>query len=463
MLSSHSPVITETLTADSQSSAGSSPRSPCLIFAMRSDAPRSPAVRYVLHGLRELRVGRGNPGLERVGSEQELHLRVPDGWMSGNHFRLVATVEGWDLVDAGSKNGTRVNGRKQGRVALADGDVIDAGRCFFVFRASAPVLPLDGPVLEVDAGGSRAGTLCGELREAFAGFERVAATSVPVLITGETGTGKEVVARILHETSGRTGAFVAVNCAAIPATLIESELFGHVRGSFSGADADRPGLIRAAHGGTLFLDEIADLPEAGQAALLRALQEREVMAVGSTQPVPVDFRVVAATNKHLSDMADAGAFRKDLFARLCGFSMRLPPLRARREDIGLLIGRLLPEIAPPLEHKAVRALFLHRWAFNIRELHQVLTAACALASEEIRLEDLRRQLNLTSGPDSVPPPSARRSRTAPVTRDQLVSVLVEHAGNISAIARALSTSRSQVRRLLRRFELDAEQYRTDAG
>jgi transcriptional regulator with GAF, ATPase, and Fis domain len=211
----------------------------------------------------------------------------------------------------------------------------------------------------------------------------------------------------VHHLSKRPGHFVAVNCGAIPATLVETELFGYKRGAFSGAVDDRPGIIRSADKGTLLLDEIGELPLSSQVALLRVLQEREVTPVGATRPVPVDVRVVAATHRRLSDLVEARTFRPDLLARLSGYTLRLPPLRDRTADLGLLISAILHRIAPAVaahvtfSGAAARALFRHPWPLNIRELEKALETALVLSGDGpidvAHLPEAMRALGGTSG------------------------------------------------------------------
>src|SRR5690606_4641385 len=226
---------------------------------------------------------------------------------------------------------------------------------------------------------------------------------------------------------------------------------------YSGASEDRPGLVRAAHSGTLFLDEIAELPLGSQVKLLRVLQEGEVTPLGGTQPIPVDVRVVAASHRSLPELVEAGRFRADLYARLAGAHITLPPLRQRREDLGLLIGALLRRIAGDaaaslrLERDAARALFLHTWPLNIRELEQALRAACALAGGAGRIA----LGHLPEGVRGRPPGDGGEL----ALRDQLVRLLSENAGNISAVARAMGKARVQVRRWCRRLGIDPDSFR----
>ncbi|HEX7958015.1 MAG TPA: sigma-54 dependent transcriptional regulator, partial [Pyrinomonadaceae bacterium] len=225
------------------------------------------------------------------------------------------------------------------------------------------------------------------IRRAVSETQRVAATDTTVLLLGESGTGKELFARAVHHLSPRRDrAFVAVNCAAIPETLIESELFGHERGSFTGATERRPGKFELASGGTIFLDEIGELPLAAQSKLLRAIEEKVVDRIGGRAPVPVDVRVVAATNRDLQTAAEAGEFRRDLYFRLAVFPVRVPPLRERGEDVVLLgrhfaaqLGRELRKREATLSDEALAALRSRPWPGNVRELENAIERACILA------------------------------------------------------------------------------------
>ena len=233
------------------------------------------------------------------------------------------------------------------------------------------------------------------MREVFELLEKVAPSDVPVLIQGETGTGKELVARALHDHNARRERpFMAENCAAVPANLLESELFGHKKGSFTGALADRPGHFVAADGGTVFLDEIGDMPLEMQSKLLRVLQDGEVRPVGSNKTLKVDVRVVAASNKDLSAMCGEGTFREDLYFRLNVITVHLPPLREREGDVAHLVRYLLKTLreemgrAAELSPEALEALQAWRWPGNVRELENELRRAVALSSGSIGLEDL---------------------------------------------------------------------------
>jgi DNA-binding NtrC family response regulator len=280
-----------------------------------------------------------------------------------------------------------------------------------------------------------------------------------VLVRGETGTGKELMARAIHDASGRPGPFVAVNCGALPRTLIESELFGHRRGAFSGAGDDHDGLFRRAHRGTLFLDEIAELPAESQVALLRVLQEGEVRPVGASESVQVDVRVIAASHQDLPRRIADGRFRQDLYGRIAGFEITMPALRDRREDLGTLIATILRRICPyperfTLHRDAASALLRYPWPQNIRELEQALRSAVALCDDgKLRLAHL--------------PPAIASYRIAGTAlsagdaalRARLVELLGDSAGNVAAVARAMSRAPVQIRRWCRRLQIDLATFR----
>lgn len=391
--------------------------------------------------------------------------------------------------DAGSTNGTFVNGVPQRTAALSDRDLIETGHTFFVFREAAAPDPSARPLGEAPSLPELL-TFVPELAERYLALSQLAASNVSIILHGETGTGKEVVARATHTLSGRKGAFVAVNCGALPDTLLESELFGHKKGAFSGATEDRPGLVRSSDKGTLFLDEIGDLPAASQSAFLRVLQESEVLPVGGNKPIAVDLRVVAASHKDLPALVEQGLFRGDLFARLSGFTLDLLPLRQRREDMGLLIAALLRTMSEGMAAEvsfsceAARALFLREWPHNVRELSKCLATACVLAKggriEEGQLPaasiGLRRSWPvLPQGPVTLrpPPPESERSFSAPESarplstedtrrREELVGLFREHRGNISAVARATGKGRTQIHRWIERYDIDPAAYR-EAG
>jgi DNA-binding NtrC family response regulator len=406
--------------------------------------------RHMLAGIDEVVIGRGAPaGAVRTGAT--LRIDCDDKWMSSVHARLVRERGHWAVIDPGSRNGIAINGVRVPRATVLDGDVLEAGRTYAILREDEPA-GLVELAASTEPGEAALVTLDPVLAARFAELASIAASTVPVVITGPTGAGKERVARAVHTGSGRKGAFVPVNCAALPAGLIESELFGHRKGAFSGAVEHHTGLVAAADGGTLFLDEIADLPPPAQAALLRVLEEHEVRAVGATSSVAVDLRVVVATHADLDERVAAGEFRDDLLARLAGFELELPPLAGRRVDLGLMLGEILPAgtaIAPA----AARALFAYAWPRNARELVRVIERAVALAGGA--------ELGVAHLPDDVANarPTARTVTDDDGRRAELVALLEKHKGNVSHVAAELGRVRSQVQRWLKKYQLDPARYR----
>jgi transcriptional regulator with PAS, ATPase and Fis domain len=305
--------------------------------------------------------------------------------------------------------------------------------------------------------------------------ERIGPTELSCIVLGETGTGKEVIARALHRLSGRKGQFCAINCAAIPQNLIESELFGYRRGAFSGADRDKPGLIKSADGGTVFLDEIGDMPIEAQAKLLRVLQSREVFPVGGTTAEPVDIRIVCATHRDLQRFEREGKFRGDLLARLNEHTMRLPPLRERKEDIFQLTNDFARRFGSPgaaISYSFWLAIFHYDWPYNVRELENAVKRAVALAPDgrfdAAALPDALREKMKSYGqhasetPDIVETrnekgPGARRG---PPTEAELRALLEQHQGNVAAVGRELGKERMQVHRWLKKYGIDLDAYRT---
>jgi sigma-54 dependent transcriptional regulator, acetoin dehydrogenase operon transcriptional activator AcoR len=429
--------------------------------------PLDPAARHVLRGVDLVTFGRGERGARREGGR--IALTEPDGRISSAHAQLRRVPGRWLVEDLGSTNGTLVNGASVRTAALDDGDLIEIGRVFFLYRDAVPTPP-DEPAdwtAPQEAAVPGLVTLSPVFAHRLRELEAITRSMVSVVIQGESGTGKELVARAVHTLSGRSGPFVAVNCGAIPATLIESELFGVRRGAFSEAREDRPGLIRSAHGGTLLLDEIGDLPLAMQAAFLRVLQEREVVPLGQAKPVPVDVRVICASHRSLEELVRRGAFREDLWSRLCGFPIELPPLRERREDLGLLVAALLSRLAPrpdkvSFHPAAMRAILACPWPRNVRELEKHLEAALVLAGTGPILASHLGKLAAAATPATPsprPPEPAELSPADAALRAELERALDEHGGNLAAVGRAMGKDRTQIRRWLGRFGLDPDAYR----
>jgi DNA-binding NtrC family response regulator len=315
-------------------------------------------------------------------------------------------------------------------------------------------------------------SLLAQLSQQFAALENIARSRRPILIQGETGTGKEIVARAIHLISGRKGDFVAVNCRALTPNQIQAELFGYKKGALSGTTEDRTGLIRSAEGGTLFLDEVGDFPPDSQVAILRAIEQGEVTPVGGTRPVSVDVRFCVATHRRIDELVLEGQFREDLFARLNGFAVQLPPLRERREDLGLIIAAILQRTASirpesvTFTPKAALALIRFNWPRNIRELEKALEGALILAAgRPISLKYLPGALRSADDKPSVEPPDTPSSSSTGVTnqgeerKERLEELLAEHQGNVSAVARALGKARLQISRWLKSYDLDPEDFR----
>jgi DNA-binding NtrC family response regulator len=310
------------------------------------------------------------------------------------------------------------------------------------------------------------------MRQVFETIQKVAETDLTVLVRGESGTGKELVAQALHDRSPRRNRpFVAVNCAAISRELVESELFGHEKGAFTGADARRAGKFEVAQGGTIFLDEIGDMAPETQAKVLRVLEEHSFERVGGTKPIETDARVVAATHRDLESEVKSGRFREDLYYRLNVVEVRLPPLRERLEDIPALVERFLEQIAERLgrakrriSEEALARLAAHSWAGNVRELRNVIEQAAVLASgEAIEAGDLRlgsdaiapEALHTTS---SLPFGEAKRLTVSGFERSYLLAALRRHGGNISRTAESIGMVRQSLQQKIRELGLRSEDW-----
>jgi sigma-54 dependent transcriptional regulator, acetoin dehydrogenase operon transcriptional activator AcoR len=374
--------------------------------------------------------------------------------------------------DMDSRNGTWVNGARIQEAELRPGDDLRIGDALFVFvDRKAPehaAYRLDGTVapgaLPVTLPGVAGGLSMAILSAQVDACVRSRAST---LILGETGVGKELVARGLHEASRREGAFTAVNCAALPAQLVESELFGYERGAFTGATRAHQGLVRSAERGTLFLDEIGDLPLEAQAKLLRVLATSEVLPVGATRPSAVDVRVVCATHRDLAVLVREEKFRADLYARVAAATIRVPPLRERKEDLFLLVqsflarsrmGHLRPTF--PFVAKLAR----HDWPFNVRELGNVLQHAAHLAKDEVlSIQHLPAGFGAHANvaPAAVGASAMVREggRRPSPNADELTRRMVEHRGNVAAVARELERDPAQIYRWLKKFALDPDSFR----
>ena len=427
-----------------------------------------------------------------IGRDATADVCVPEQAVSRNHARIVFDSGRWVLKDLGSRNGTMVDGAFVTHdVELEHLHEIRVGDALFKFVASSAdkyaAYHIDGRVFgERRAKGADALVGGWQMDMIGAELERIAPTQLSCVLMGETGTGKEVAARELHRVSGRRGSMQAINCAAIPHNLLESELFGYRRGAFSGADRDKPGLIKLADGGTLFLDEIGDMPLEAQAKLLRVLQSREVFPLGATAPEQVDVRIVCATHRDLHQFVKDGKFRGDLFARVSEHLVKLPPLRERKEDVyqlAKLFCRRYGTLNLTFSFSFVVALLHHDWPFNVRELESCIKRATALAEGDAidvgqlpdAIASLMRDYGARAAPGSVsereresrmppslsvtPSPAAVSSRRPPPTEAGLRELLMRHRGNIAAVGRELGKERMQVHRWMKRYNISVEEYR----
>lgn len=392
-----------------------------------------------------------------------------DASVSRKHAAFRKLGPGWMLDDLGSRNGVFVNGeRLTGPHALQVGDVIRIGTTLLIFAVE--------PKIAEPAHAGRLVGASGAMSAVHRRVDQAAPYDHTVLITGETGTGKEVVAREIHERSGRKGEFIAVNCGAFSEGVLESELFGHVKGAFTGAIAASEGLFRAADNGTIFLDEVGEMPAELQVKLLRALENRAVRPVGGTREFPTSARVVAATNRNLMSQIREGAFRADLYARLAQWPIHLPTMRERRDDIPYLVQALLERLGASgraMTLELAEALFVEPWPLNVRGLLNALTIASVSSpageplglTQEVRAAlDAQRELAEASEPraeqDAAHP--SRHSSSFPPPTDELREVLRQEEGNLTRAARRLGCSRQQLYRLISARELDLDDLRGGA-
>jgi DNA-binding NtrC family response regulator len=465
---------TDTRTANAADTADGArlvPLSTQLFVVLEPERPRAGGARYSLAGTSDALIGRGP---ERSGRREsgnggtQLTLSLPAPRVSAVHARLRNHRGHWTIQDLGSTNGTFLNGVRVTEAVLKDRDLLEMGQVLLVFREALPTPAEVASEVELgpSAHGSQVRTLLPLEADRLRLLGNIARTKLPVLLLGESGTGKEVLARAVHAQSGRAGPLVAFNSGGLSPSLLESQLFGHTRGAFSGATRDELGLVRTADGGTLFLDEIGDMPPAAQVALLRVLQESEVLPLGAARPSKVDVRVIAATHRPLHQLSASGAFRADLLARLHGHVHPLPPLRNRREDLGVLLADLLSAVDPDerirrLAPDAARSLLAHNWPLNVRQLGHALTRAAALAEDGVLRErhldtELASLQVLESERQSQP---ALLSAADERLRSRLLELLSTEHGNVAEVARAMGKARMQVQRWMKRFGVDPATYR----
>jgi DNA-binding NtrC family response regulator len=390
-----------------------------------------------------------------IGREEDCQLILNDASVSRRHARLTARPDGILVEDLGSTNGITYLGKRIERATLMPGARIGVG------RYSIDLLPLSDsgsiPVSRRESYGSLVGTSL-SMRRLYSLLEMLEHSEAPVLVEGETGTGKELVARALHENGRRARKpFVVIDCANVPAELMESELFGHRKGAFTGAVADRPGAFEEAGGGTVFLDELGELPLPLQPKLLRVLETGQVKRLGEARHLPVDVRIITATRRNLAVEVEQRRFRDDLFYRVAVVQLKLPPLRERREDIPLLV-RHLSRQSPEgeldrLPPEAEELLMRHDWPGNVRELRNVVQRALALGIVSVESGELDHSARRAPGSGEKKYKQARELALREFERSYLQELWTRYRGNLSAAARAAGLDRKSLRNLLRRYNL----------
>jgi DNA-binding NtrC family response regulator len=400
--------------------------------------------------------------------DPERHIQLDDSRASRVHAEILWSElhRAFWIRDLASRNGVHVNGVKVAREILKDGDVLRIGETIFRLAPTGPgpidtAVALDPPFV----GASQ--SLRGSVERAV----QVASIQAPVLILGPTGAGKELIAETIHRASGRTGPLMPINCAALPSHLVESELFGHEKGAFSGADAARPGLFRAAHEGTVFLDEVGELAGEIQAKLLRVLDARSIRPVGALAETPVNVRVVAATNRDLAGEVAARTFRGDLYARLAEVVVRLDPLCERPEDLLPLWQHFAAQLGHgaelALSGAAFEAMALHAWPFNVRELRQLVRHALLLkpTGGTLTVDDLpeafrqrRPEQHAAAAQVDARVAVLLSSGEIPSAR-QLRQLIEEFRGSVKEVAAFLGKDRKQIYRWLQRHRIDPDAYR----
>jgi DNA-binding NtrC family response regulator len=390
-----------------------------------------------------------------IGTLGDSDLALTDPTVSRNHAVVEEKADGYLLRDLGSTNGTFLDGVKVREAYLSAGSVIRLGQTEIAFS------PVEERIENLRSSSDRFGELVGAsaaMREVFGVLERVAPTDVSVLILGETGTGKELAARALHSHSRRSERpFVVFDCGAVAPNLIESELFGHEKGAFTDAVKSRQGAFELAQDGTIFLDEIGELTPSLQPKLLRALDQREIKRVGAEQPLGINVRVIAATNKNLEKEVQAGRFREDLYYRLSVVSVFMPPLRKRKEDIEKISEHLLPGISGEMRKKltglspeAAEALRIYPWPGNVRELKNVLERAAALSDGE-RIEV--RDLFLSQGKKSITIEGLSGKTLEEIEKAAIHATLKSVSGNKTAAAKALGIAYSTLYEKMKKYEM----------
>ncbi len=388
-----------------------------------------------------------------IGRDPSSRLLLDDPFVSARHARLERKSGGYILRDLQSRNGTFVNGARVNEAILAPDDRLRFGESAFVFTQGPAALAPDLASKNI------------EWQRQLDRLCSFAASGFPILITGPSGSGKEIIARAIHAKSGRSqGAFIGINCSALSESLIESELFGHVKGSFTGASHDRKGAFEAARGGTLFLDEIGDLPLALQPKLLRALENNEIRPVGSDRSIETDVRIVAATHKNLPAQVQTGRFREDLYYRLNVCHLRPPSLRDRMEDFEDLTYAFAKQYRVRFSFAAIQKLKAHPWPGNVRELKNLVARASAyFPGKHIQPEDLDAVLEPAPIPTSENPAAIPTSASAAnnsiikeIEREMIVRRLIANRGNQRRTAQDLGMPKSTLHDRIKSYSIDVE-------
>ncbi|HEV3031292.1 MAG TPA: sigma 54-interacting transcriptional regulator [Polyangia bacterium] len=387
-------------------------------------------------------------------------LVLHDRMVSSRHATIARAGDTYEVTDLGSTNGTIVDGVvAHPTVKLHEGSLVFVGGHAAIFRVvsvnelAAIMNELERPLGPVPTVNPTLAVMCGKLR-------KLAEAGQEILLTGETGVGKEVYANAIHRASGRKGKFVAINCAAIPRELVESELFGYVKGAHSQAAASKPGIIEEAEGGTLFLDEVGEMAPELQTKLLRFTQDHILAPVGGVRPRRIETRIIAATSRTTAPgkSTDLG-LRADLAARLGAEPIRIPPLRERVEDLGVLVTYLLGDRGKPFELAAFQALCLHPWPGNVRELGKVVTSAEALARGADRITTEHLPAVIAAAPGRVRSSPGRRASRPPPKAAELEELMRRFKGNMLRVARELDRKPALVYRWAKRFRLNADDFR----
>ncbi len=412
----------------------------------------------------------------KIGKKEGCDLILSDKTVSRNHIEIEYTSDSFLLKDMNSTNGTYLNGNKVKEAYLAPGDLIKLGNTsieFQVFSETAKIEPSSSEAFGGLVAKSR------KMRQIFGILEKIAPTFATVVIEGETGTGKDLVARAIHQFSTRKNKpFIIFDCSSVAPNLIESELFGHEKGSFTGAIKSRRGAFEEASGGTIFLDEIGELPLDLQPKLLRALEQREVRRVGANLQTSIDVRVVCATNRDLKKEVAEGRFREDLYYRLSVVKINVPPLRDRPEDIPVIIAKILSEAkfnrtvdgglrVTRVEDDALKVLQRYQWPGNVRELANIIERAVSFAdgnsiakphldyvfSEMDNEEEHTEKLVMDN---DLPFKEAKQKLLDVFEKDYLVDLLKRNNNNLSKAAREAKIDRKHIRNLLKKYGISAK-------